>query len=264
MLKVDLHTHTIVSGHAMNTANEMIQAAQEKGLELMAITDHGPKTVGGPIDFYFSIALQFPRYFNDLDVLIGCEANIMDMNGSLDLPERYLKRLDIVLAGLHKETGWVETSKEKNTKAIIEAMKNPYVDIISHPYNELYEVDVEKLVEASVEYNVPLEVNCLHLGYYGRNGIDIKDARDMIQFVRDKQWKLVISSDAHMTSMIGDDSILDRLNLRNIPQDVILNRSPDAVQKFLEEKRKNQLDRSPPLIRARSLTREPYMKRTYR
>lgn len=240
MLKTDLHTHTLASGHAMNTAYEMIQVARDKGLELLALTDHGPKTVGGPVEGYFFIAAQFPRRFVELEVLMGCEVNIMDSEGRLDLPERYLKMLDIVIAGLHREAGWVETSKEKNTKAIIEAMKNPYVDVISHPYSPLYKVDMRKLVEASYEYGVPLEVNCLHLSYYERRGIDVKDVRDMIQLVRDNHGKLVISSDAHMASMIGDDSIIDRLNLRKLlSNEIIVNNSREAVQKFLKGKRRN-------------------------
>lgn len=241
MLKVDLHTHTLASGHAMNTAYEMIQTAKNKGLELLALTDHGPKTKGGPTESYFSIYAQFPRRLFDLDILMGCEANIIDLEGNLDLPERHLKALDIVLAGLHREAEWIQTTREKNTNAIIGAMKNPYVDIISHPYGLTYDVDMERLVRASYEYGVPLEVNCLHLGYYERGGVDMRDVRDMIRLIRDNHWKLVISSDAHMASMIGDDSIIDRLNMRNLlSEDIILNDSPETIRKFLSERRKNQ------------------------
>lgn len=241
MLKADLHTHTLASGHAMNTAYEMIQAAHDKGLELLALTDHGPKTIGGPTASYFFIASQSPRRLFGLDVLIGCETNILDSEGSLDLPERSLKMLDIVLAGLHREAGWTQTSKEKNTDAIIEAMKNPYVDMISHPYDPMYDVDMDRLVKASIEHEVLLEVNCLHLSYYERRGTDIKDVLDMIQLVRDNKWKLIISSDAHMASAIGDDSIIDRLNMRTLlSKDIILNDSPEAIKKFLKEKRKNR------------------------
>lgn len=241
MLKTDLHTHTLASGHAMNTANEMIQSAREKGLELLALTDHGPKTVGGPVEGYFFIAALFPRRFGEVEVLMGCEANIMDIEGRLDLPERYLKRLDIVIAGLHREAGWVETSREKNTQAMIAAMKNPYVDVISHPYSTRYEVDMGQLVAASYEYGVPLEVNCLHLSHYEQGGIDVKAVREMIQRVRDYRWKLVISSDAHMASMIGDDAIIDRLHLsRLLSPDIILNTSREAVQTFLTGKRETR------------------------
>ncbi|MDQ1280456.1 MAG: putative hydrolase [Thermoproteota archaeon] len=239
MLNVDLHTHTIASGHAMNTAYEMIQAAKSKGLELIALTDHGPKTNGGPTDSYFFILTQLPRRLFDLDVLVGCEANIIDCEGNIDLPERHLKMLDIILAGLHREAGWTQMSKEKNTEAIIAAMKNPYVNIISHPYGGANEVDMDRLVKASQEYCVPLEVNCLHLGYYERRGADVKDVRNMISLVRENHWKLVISSDAHIASMIGDDSVIDRLDLRRLlSKEIILNSSQQDVRKLLEEKRK--------------------------
>jgi putative hydrolase len=241
MLKTDLHTHTVASGHAMNTAYEMIQSAREKGLELLALTDHGPKTVGGPVEGYFFIASLFPRRFGEVEVLMGCEANIMDGEGRLDLPERYLKRLDIVIAGLHREAGWVETSREKNTQAMIAAMKNPYVDVISHPYSIRCEADMGQLVAASYEHGVPLEVNCLHLSHYERGGFDVQAVREMIQHVRDYHWKLVISSDAHMASMIGDDAVIDRLHLRKLlSPKIVLNTSRAAVQTFLTGKREKR------------------------
>lgn len=239
MLKVDLHTHTIASGHALNTVYEMIHAAREKGLELLALTDHGPKTMGGPPADYFFMSAILPRRLFGLDIMMGCEANIMDVSGSLDLPERSLRALDIILAGYHREAGWTATSPEEYTKAIIEAMKNPYVDVISHPDSTRFRVDMERIVKAAYERQILLELNCLHLSFYEIRGLDTEDVCRMIDLVKDYKWKLVVSSDAHMATMIGDDSVIDRLKLRNLlSDDIILNTSSENVKKFLEKKKK--------------------------
>lgn len=241
MLKVDLHTHTIASGHSTNTIYEMVQTARWKGMELLGLTDHGPAVNGAPLDSYFRHQLKLSRRIFDQDFLLGCEANIMDVNGRMDINNRILNMQDIVLAGIHREAGWSITSPEENANAIIEVMKNPYVYFISHPVDTNYKTDVDKLVKASYEYQVPLEINCLHLSYYEQRKVDLKDIRQMIGLVKDYKWKLIVSSDAHVATQIGDDSIVDRLNLRELlSQDIILNSSAAEVKSFLEKKRKNK------------------------
>ena len=162
MLKIDLHTHTIASGHAFNTINEMAEKASEKGVEILGITDHGPALPGSAPMSYFLCGYRLPKEIKGVRVLFGVEANIVDKNGKLDIPDKYLKRLDIVIAGYHNNCGLESASVEKNTQAIINAMENPLVKIISHPYNkkEKFKVDIEKLVKASCKHDVLLEVNC--------------------------------------------------------------------------------------------------------
>ena len=79
--KMDLHTHTIASGHAYNTRNEMIAAALEKGLEILAITEHAPAMPGSCEQIYFSNYKVLPRNHGDLTVLYGAELNILDYVG---------------------------------------------------------------------------------------------------------------------------------------------------------------------------------------
>jgi putative hydrolase len=238
-LKVDIHTHTIVSGHATNTIFEMIQVAREKGLELLGITEHGPKVEGGPIASYFHHAIRLPRRLFNMDFMMGVEADIMNTDGLLDLNDRHLRLQDVVLAGIHREAGWTSTSPEENSKAIIEVMKNPLIHFISHPCDSNARIDVDRVVKASYEYQVPLELNCLHLGYFIARGVDVEDIRRMIRLVTDYRWKLIISSDAHVATAIGDDSIVDRLKLRELlSEDIVLNSSASDIRNFIAEKRK--------------------------
>ena len=81
-LKIDLHTHTIASGHAYSTLLENLQEAKGKGLKMLAITDHGPQLAGGPQLFYFGNLRVLPREYLGVELLRGVEANILDSNGS--------------------------------------------------------------------------------------------------------------------------------------------------------------------------------------
>ena len=84
---LDVHTHTIASGHAYNTMTEMIHAAQEKGLEVYGITEHAPRMPGSCHDFYFHNLKVVERQYGDLELLLGVELNILDEDGSVDLAE---------------------------------------------------------------------------------------------------------------------------------------------------------------------------------
>ena len=87
---MDLHTHTLVSGHAYNTIREMIAMAQTKDMELLAITEHGPAMQGTATDFYFDNLRILPRDYDGLKVLFGIEANVIDSYGRMDVWEKLL------------------------------------------------------------------------------------------------------------------------------------------------------------------------------
>ncbi len=240
MLKIDLHIHSIASGHAFNTVYELAKAAQEKGLEMIGITDHGPAILGGPKKPYFYVTNRVPRKIFGVEVLMGCEANILDNNGLLDLPKELLSTQTIVFAGLHKLTSYTGKSIEYNTQSILGAMKSPYVHAISHPCDMYYfPVDIEKIVKKASEYDIALEINCSRLTRFAHSKEVIEQTKTMIKQAHKHDVKMLISTDAHIASEIGDDSIIDRLNMREIiPKDNILNLSTQAVKKFLDKKNK--------------------------
>ena len=148
---LDLHTHTIASGHAYCTVREMARAASEKGLELLGITEHAPKMPGTCHNFYFHNLKTVPREMYGIRLLMGVELNILDAQGTVDLEEKELKQMDIAIASLHTPCMKPGT-REENTSAYINAIKNPYVNIIGHPDDGRYEVDYTALVQAAKEY----------------------------------------------------------------------------------------------------------------
>ena len=148
---LDLHTHTIVSGHAYSTLREMAKAASDKGLELLGITEHAPKMPGTCHLFYFDNLRIVPRELYGIELVLGSEVNILDAKGTVDLPQKAMEKLDIIIASLH--TPCMEPgSRQENTEAYLNVMKNPCVNIIGHPDDGRYEVDYEALVQGAKEY----------------------------------------------------------------------------------------------------------------
>ena len=131
-IALDVHTHTLASGHAFSTLQEMARAAADKGLEVLGITEHSPGIPGTCDPIYFRNLHVVPRRMYGIELLLGAEINILDGEGNLDLDEYYLQRLDLGIAGVHSlcyRWGTVE----ENTHGMGQAISNQYIHIISHP-----------------------------------------------------------------------------------------------------------------------------------
>ena len=121
---MDLHTHTVASGHAYCTLREMARAASDKGLELLGITEHAPKMPGTCHKFYFQNIKVVPREMYGIQLLLGSEVNILDAAGTVDLEQKTLEKLDVVIASLHVPCIRPGSRQEK-TEAYLNAMRNP-------------------------------------------------------------------------------------------------------------------------------------------
>lgn len=200
-LIADLHVHSIASGHAYSTLTENVRAAAERGLALVALTDHGPKMPGGPHDYYFGNLRVIPDSLFGVRVLKGIEANIMDREGTLDLADQRLANLDIVLAGLHTYCA-PYGSVEENTRMLVNAMKQPRVDAIVHPGNPEYPVDFAAVVQAAVEYDVALEINNSSLTVSRKGSLPFCDA--IAALAKQYGAKVMVGSDSHFAVHVGD------------------------------------------------------------
>ena len=142
---IDAHTHTVASGHAYSSLQEMAKAAADMGLEVLGITEHGP-------------SVTVPRQMYGIRLLMGCEINILDTKGSLDLTDEQIGWLDLAIAGVH--AAWYQGgTKEENTERMIQVIRNPKIHMISHPGDGSCELDFEQLVLAAKEAHTLLEVN---------------------------------------------------------------------------------------------------------
>jgi len=233
-LEADTHCHTVASGHAYSTILENAKAAKERGLKLIAITDHGPSLPGGPHIYHFGNLKVLPRVIEGVIILRGVEANILDCDGRLDLPERYLKELDIVLAGFHTFC-YPGGTLEENTRAIINAIKNPYVDIIVHPGNPEFQIDIEKFVEAAAKYDVAIEINNSSFTV-SRRGSE-ENCLQIAKKAREVGARIAIGSDAHICFDVGNfEKALKIVEVAGIKEENILNVSYLRLIDYLKDK----------------------------
>ncbi|MFW6270619.1 MAG: PHP domain-containing protein [Bacillota bacterium] len=238
-IEADLHTHTIHSGHAYSTVDELAKTASQKGLKLIAVTDHGPNMPDGPYQYYFNNITILPEVIYGVRILKGVEANILDQ-GKLDLGAETLNKLDFVAAGIHYNTGHNLSNKKDCTSAIINAIKSSQVDMVTHPVNNYYQIDLKKVVQAAASYGVILEVNA---SSYNPSKSSSRANRKMtlklIQMAQEFNVYLSLNSDAHFHQEVGDISYLKSIiNESNLKKNQVINTSYKQILKLLSIKPK--------------------------
>ena len=239
-LLADLHTHTLASGHAYSTITELALAAQAGGLELIAVTDHGPSVPQGAHAWYFWNLKVVPSVLNGVRVLKGCEANpsLTEDNG-IDLPDVVIDKLDFVAVGFHPLTGFDERDRSKNTEALLRVMANPYVDMISHPGNDdEFPVRMADVVEAAVSYNVILELNDHTFALTSARSSSAACEREFAAAALAAGAPIAIGSDAHYASHVGRfDAAVAVAEELGIAEERLVNRNAQTVIGHLLEKR---------------------------
>ena len=233
---LDLHTHTIASGHAYNTMMEMIHEAQNKGLDVYGITEHAPRMKGTCTDFYFHNLKVVPRKHGDLELLLGVELNILDEYGTVDLEEPHLGDMDVTIASLHKpciQPG----SREYNTQCLISAMKNPHINIIGHPDDGIYPLEYEPIVEAAKETNTLLEVNNNSLNPAGSRKHTRENLIAMLELCKEYKQPVIMNSDSHVFCDVARRDFSEKLIKEiDFPEELIVNRSVDVFKEYIHRK----------------------------
>lgn len=196
----DLHTHSTWSDGKLSI-QEMADAAIERGLKVLAITDHSASlgVAGGLTVRRLKEQRQEIDAVQDvlgetIHLLQGSEVEIRS-DGSLDYPDDILADLDIVIASLH--TG-LRQPREKVTQRLLNAIRNPHVDVIAHPTGRIIpnregaDLDMAAVLEAVAEHGVALEINA----HPARLDLDDIYARRAIEM----GINLSINTDAHSAS----------------------------------------------------------------
>lgn len=228
-LIADLHVHTVASGHAYSTVQEIARAAADRELSMIALTDHGPAMPGGPHAYHFSNQVVMPDWLFGVRLLKGIEANVMDRQGRLDLDEFRLGKLDLVAVGLHAVCSPYGSLRE-NTAMMVAAIRNPYTDIIVHPGNPEYRIEEEAVVREATCAGVALEINNSSLTGSRKGSMPYCDK--IVKLARQYGTKLVIGSDSHFYESVGDFSAAVQLVEKyDVDGEQVLNIS---VQKVLD------------------------------
>lgn len=230
---MDLHTHTIASGHAYNTLYEMAHSASEKGLTLFGSTDHAPKMPGSCHEFYFINFKVIPRTLYGVKILMGSELNILDYTGKVDLRKGLLEKLDYAIASIH-EPCYQNGTAAQNTAAYLGALKNPYIHIIGHPDDGRFPIDYDTLVAAAAEHHKLLEVNSSSLHPKTTRQGARENYLTMLELCKRYRTSVVIDSDAHIERDVGNHARAWEL-LREIdfPEELIVNDSLEKLRAFI-------------------------------
>ena len=149
------------------------------------------------------------------------------------MPEHVLKSMDITVASLHIPCMKPGT-REENTNAYLEVMKNPRVNIIGHPDDGRYPVDYLALVQGAKEHGVLLEVNNNSLDPRGSRRGGPENVRTMLKYCIEYQVPVVLDSDAHADTLVGFHKYAwEILEEMNFPEELVVNRSTEELKKFL-------------------------------
>jgi len=195
-IKGDLQMHTKWSDGS-STIEEMAFAAKKLGYQYICITDHtGKLAIANAldekrIDEQRKEIDKANKKLDGISILQGVEVNIT-ADGSLDMGDKVLKQLDVVVAAIH--SGF-KNPKEKTTQRMIRAMENEHIDIIAHPTGRLltkrepYEIDIDAVFSAAKRTGTVMEIN----SYPER--IDLRDVH--VKAAVKAGVKLAISTDAH-------------------------------------------------------------------
>lgn len=200
-LRGDLHMHTTASDGTATIA-EMIEAAQARGLEYIAITDHSQRVSmanglnAERLRRHWDEIRRIREQFSGIHVLCGIECDILE-DATLDLPDDVLAEADWVLAVLHYG---LKQPREQIMRRLLNAVQSPFVHAIGHPTGRMIgrragaDIDMPELIAAAQEHGVWLEINA------NPHRLDLDDLN--ARAARDRGVPIVISTDAHSTARL--------------------------------------------------------------
>ncbi len=235
-LLADLHNHTVASAHAYSTILENARSAAEKGIAIVAITDHGPALEDSPHPLHFMNYHVLDKTLFGVEMLYGIELNILDFDGKIDLEQPLLDKMDIGIASIHS---FVTTpgSMQQNTRAYCKAMENPKVNIIGHPDDGNVPVDFAELARQAQKMGVALEVNnsSLKTAFFRKNTRE--NLLAMLAECGRFGTYVSVGSDSHFAPAVGELSMAESLlEEAGFPPELVLNTDRERLLGFLARK----------------------------
>lgn len=227
----DFHIHTVASGDGFGTIKEILNAAKNRGFKIIAITDHGPRMAASSHYYYFeSLIDNLPETEDGIKIYPGAEANIVDEDGGLDLPEKTIRRLKFLIASFHTFS-WEDRGIEVNTKALKACLNRYNVKSIAHLNKPFYEIDIGEIIPLLLQKETAVEINNKALK---NNENDWPRFKNIILRCRDAGVKFIVTSDAHYPDQVGSfESAIKFIEYCGILEEDILNTSWDRMIYYL-------------------------------
>lgn len=242
----DVHTHTLYSRHAYSTIQENVQAASAAGLEILGSTDHlsrmlYPEQHIRNFQFFLNTVI-WPRTWEGVTVLHGCEADIEGLDGSLfgqDIPckesitgdalategslfDRVTRFADYVIASVHNADFAAGASLARTTAMYVAALEQPRVFILGHTGRSGVPYDLDEVLMCAKEHHKLIEINEHSLQSAGPH---CERCRAIAERCAELGVGIAVSSDAHLAPQIGvfgaATSLLEEIHF---PEELIMNR----------------------------------------
>lgn len=239
----DYHIHTDYSD-GKSSIEDIVEFAVAKGLSEIAITEHGlsnPSYSRKKLFIEREHIEQVRKTQSNISILFGNEADIISEDGKINISEEDARLLDILLVGFHQFSA-PETAKDwfrfylpsvmnpffckrsvyrkRNTLALIKCIENNRIDVLTHP-NHRFFFDAKEVAKACADNQTYLELNEKHL--------DV--AEDVIEDVLSTDAKLIVNSDSHRASTVGEFAKADELIKKYRVEDRIVNLSKKPIFK---------------------------------
>ena len=232
----DTHCHTIASTHAYNTVMEMAAYAKKIGLSAIAITDHGPEMPDSPHVWHFANMSTWPEEIEGIRVFTGCEVNILDREGSIDMDDLYLAPLDWVIASFHGPAYHGLPNDEDTLNAMLAVAKNPLIDVFGHAGTPSFRFDYEMLIRDCIAYDKLIELN--GNSYNVRKGSS-ENCLEIAKLCKNHEIPVIVNSDAHICYKIASvDGPLRMLDEIDFPHELIINADRDRFFKYMDRRKK--------------------------
>jgi putative hydrolase len=199
----------------------------------VAITDHALAFHGNRWQFHILVK-RFPDVVEGVRVYKGIELNVVDEDGTVDMPAELLGSFDYVAVGLHPvEDCFQSDDPAANTAALMAALeRNPWIDAVAHPTQHTHPLQFSRLLPAMARLDVAFEVNdCGHR--YGKS--DPSRTAEVLGRAVLAGVSLLTNSDAHVFHEVGgDDAIQDVFRRADLDLEIAVNNDADALEAFLE------------------------------
>lgn len=233
----DMHTHTVASTHAYSTITENAAWCARNGIKYLGMTDHGTAMQDSPDTWHFENLRILPDFLEGVRVLRGIEADILDTNGRLDIPvgmERvYYSILEWVNVSMHFQT-FRPTTRSEHTKAYLNVLKNPFVDVICHSESPRYDHDFDEVARACAEYGRLIEVNVCRI----ERGVEYAERyKRILECCEQHGTRIIVNSDAHFYTHIGAfEPAKELIGEIKFPEELVINASEDRFLGYIKER----------------------------
>lgn len=236
-IKLDLHTHTSFSPHAYSTLMENITVAKERGMEAIAMTNHGMSTEDFLSDWHFGNLKHIPRVVNGVVVFTGVECSYIDVDANLDLQEWRLEKMDIVIASRHG--GSFAPDETNYAQTLLNACDNKYIDILGHIARTSFsltdeEYDLIAKTAKKKEKLIELNENC-----FGKKVPSFaENSRKLMLACKRNGTPIVVNSDAHFCTYVGSfKKAVALLEEIDFDEKLVMNTSLDKFMGYISKKK---------------------------